>query len=1019
MTIPTHRTPESSDWPTATGHIERFRRLWIAGNSPELTAALPPSGSPERIMVLCDLLPVEWEFRCRRGEAVRLEDALTRFPELGKIADLPVRLIHGEYSARLLHGDRPTLESYRLRFPKQYDALVRIVRDASPPRTSSPTPGMSPTLAAPNTVAPATALPDVKASLASPIQDDRKYVRLNLLGQGQFGEVYRARAPGGVEVAIKIIKRSLDDESSKRELAALEVVRHLRHPFLLETQAFWVEDGHLHIVMQLADDGLLDWFAQCRDKGLPGIPAPELVKYFQQASEALDFLHSVGAVHRDIKPANLMRVQGYAKVTDFGLVREQEANLAEATFCGTPLYMAPEGWSSRSSFHSDQYSLAATYVEMRTGHPSIRSASMLEMARQHLEGEPELDGLEPREREVLLRALAKKPGDRYPSCLAFADALAEALQVRATVATGESRGYRLLDRIGCGQYGEVFRAEAPGGVAVAIKRSLQTLDDASSRRELTALELVRELRHPFLLETQAFWQEEGRLYIVMQLADDTLAEWCARCVANGNPGVPVAELIPFFGQAAEALDFLHLNKVLHRDIKPANLLRLQGYAKVADFGLARAQPIGQAASTLCGTPLYMAPEVWREEVCAQSDQYSLAVAYAEMRTGHRICDASDPYKLFQFHQEGEPDLAGMTSAEQEVVKRALSKDPAQRFPSCRAFTGALARALQPRSVSLPARYVFAAMLVGLLLSAGAYFLLPYLRSGALVASKSKTSLGTITAVQTEEGPWLPAGFEPDPGASLKKIDDRLYHGRIRKSIPGVEAPVVFLLIPPQAKSPAVPAFYIMRDKVTNAQFEAASADKRMQGYLRAARKTEPWSVPATWRKYAAEAGSGALPVMGVSVTEANLFARWLDEELGRLPSVDEWDKAAGRFDDVKNKGPFDSSRALDDIAIGVRGPRPAGASLKDISFFGCRDMAGNGCEWTRETDRERKGGGNEEVPLANPRAGVDHVRVRGAPFDGQSPYQFADVKLTANSESYEEASYCIGFRVVIELPVDQ
>src|SRR5207249_1283840 len=123
-----------------------------------------------------------------------------------------------------------------------------------------------------------------------------------------------------------------------------------------------------------------------------------------------------------------------------------------------------------------------------------------------------------------------------------------------------------------------------------------------------------ELRHPFLLETQAFWQEEGRLYIVMQLADDTLGEWCARCQAKGQPGVPVAELAPFFGQAAEALDFLHANKVLHRDVKPANLLRLQGYAKVADFGLARAQPADQAASTMCGTPLYMAPEVWQEEV---------------------------------------------------------------------------------------------------------------------------------------------------------------------------------------------------------------------------------------------------------------------------------------------------------------------------------------------------------------------------------------------------------------------
>src|SRR5947209_895418 len=62
---------------------------------------------------------------------------------------------------------------------------------------------------------------------------------LQRLGAGQFGEVYRALAPGGVEVAVKRIFRSVDDEASRRELHALELIRSLRHPFLLQTQAFW------------------------------------------------------------------------------------------------------------------------------------------------------------------------------------------------------------------------------------------------------------------------------------------------------------------------------------------------------------------------------------------------------------------------------------------------------------------------------------------------------------------------------------------------------------------------------------------------------------------------------------------------------------------------------------------------------------------------------------------------------------------------------------------------------------
>ena len=75
-------------------------------------------------------------------------------------------------------------------------------------------------------------------------------------------------------------------------------------------------------------------------------------------------------------------------------------------------------------------------------------------------------------------------------------------------------------------------------------------------------------------------------------------------------------MIAYFREAAEALDYLHQMNVLHRDVKPANLLRLKGHAKVADFGLARVMEDKMAAATFCGTPLYMAPEVWKKKVCA-------------------------------------------------------------------------------------------------------------------------------------------------------------------------------------------------------------------------------------------------------------------------------------------------------------------------------------------------------------------------------------------------------------------
>src|SRR5439155_367828 len=127
---------------------------------------------------------------------------------------------------------------------------------------------------------------------------------------------------------------------------------------------------------------------------------------------------------------------------------------------------------------------------------------------------------------------------------------------------------------------------------------------------------------------------EGKLHIVMELAECSLRERLKQCRASGQVGIPPRELVTYFREAADALDYMHEQEILHRDIKPENILIIQRHAKVADFGLARGmQNQSMASVSGSGTPRYMAPEVWRGRFSRSSDQYSLALAYADLGAG--------------------------------------------------------------------------------------------------------------------------------------------------------------------------------------------------------------------------------------------------------------------------------------------------------------------------------------------------------------------------------------------------
>ena len=120
------------------------------------------------------------------------------------------------------------------------------------------------------------------------------YRLLERLGLGGFGEVWKAKAPGGLFKAVKIVYGCLGgadgdhNRAVRQELKSLERVKAVRHPFILSLERYDIVNGRLIIVTELADRSLWDRFRECQRQGWPGIPRDELLRYLEETAEALD-----------------------------------------------------------------------------------------------------------------------------------------------------------------------------------------------------------------------------------------------------------------------------------------------------------------------------------------------------------------------------------------------------------------------------------------------------------------------------------------------------------------------------------------------------------------------------------------------------------------------------------------------------------------------------------------------------------------------------------------------------------
>ncbi|HEX9698657.1 MAG TPA: YSC84-related protein [Acidobacteriota bacterium] len=257
------------------------------------------------------------------------------------------------------------------------------------------------------------------------------------LGQGQMGTVYLATDPAiDRAVAVKVLRARPElgpDEAGEwraRFEREVQVAAKLSHPNVVGVLDVGWEQDTMFIVMEYVEG--TDLQAELERNG--PLPTPRALEICEALAGALDEAHALGIVHRDLKPGNvLLRTDGTVKLTDFGVAHVADSRMTRTGMTyGTPAFMSPEqATAAVIGPASDQFSLAALLYFMLTGEvPFAGSSSAAVMYRLVNEAPVPPESLNPgvsaEFSRALLRALAKNPDDRYPTCAALARALQRA-----------------------------------------------------------------------------------------------------------------------------------------------------------------------------------------------------------------------------------------------------------------------------------------------------------------------------------------------------------------------------------------------------------------------------------------------------------------------------------------------------------------------------------------------------------------------------------------------------------------
>jgi serine/threonine protein kinase/tetratricopeptide (TPR) repeat protein len=263
-----------------------------------------------------------------------------------------------------------------------------------------------------------------------------RYAIEQLIGSGGAAHVYLARDQHhGRDVALKVLRPEIAAVlGAERFLREIRIAARLNHPHILPLHDAGESAGLLYYVMPYAGGGnLRQRLASERQLGLEAA-----ITITREVAEGLEYAHRQNVLHRDVKPANILFHEQHAVLVDFGVARAlsraaDDPHTDPGFTVGTPEYMSPEACAGEDQLdaRADEYSLACVTYEMLAGHPPFTGATARAVVARHIaDAVPPLTTVRPDAppaiAEVLTRALAKAPADRYASLGAFADAVGAA-----------------------------------------------------------------------------------------------------------------------------------------------------------------------------------------------------------------------------------------------------------------------------------------------------------------------------------------------------------------------------------------------------------------------------------------------------------------------------------------------------------------------------------------------------------------------------------------------------------------